>query len=208
MTPRPPTAESFDPNDPASTAWTSQETTGRLPGDPAALAKSAVEAHRRDQLRLLTVNVQEFLPPLFLAALFASNVRDAARPALVSIAAVLAAFVTLFLVGSSIRHHQADRRWGSSVREQLAQRSAQLDHRVWMYRNLALWYFLPTATALALFVYGVGDIPLGEGVAIWAGMVAILTAVYLFARRIGRIRYEDEAKRFRLLVADFGELPS
>jgi len=149
--------------------------------------------------------VQEFLPPLLLAALIVSNIPDAARPATVTLAALIAASVSVFLVGSSIRHHRSDRRWGSSVQERFAQRSAQLDHRVWMYRNLAYWYFLPTAAALGLFIYGVGDIPLAEGVLIWLLSTAILAPVYLFARWIGRVRYENEAERFKALLTNFAE---
>lgn len=197
--------DNSESSDPTTIAWSSQDTSTNPPIDPAALARSASDAHRRDQLRLLTVNVQEFLPPLLLAALFASNVGDAVRPLTVLVAALLVAAVSCFLVGSSIRHHRSDRRWGSSVQDQLAQRSAQLEHRVWMYRNLVFWYFLPIAAALGLFIYGVGDIPLGEGILIWALMVGILVPVYLFARRIGRSRYEDEAERFKSLLADFVE---
>lgn len=194
-----------DPTDPLASAWSNQDTTGRPPIEPAALAKSASDAHRRDQVRLVTVNIQEGLPPLLLAALIASNIPDSTRPFVVTLAALVAAAVSLFLIGSSIRHHRSDRHWGSTVQERLAQRSAQLDHRVWMYRHLVFWYFVPMAAALGLFVYGVGDIPLGEGLLIWTFATAILAPIYLFARWVGRTRYEDEAERFKALLADFAQ---
>lgn len=196
----------FDAEDPLSNAWKKQpepDDVLKQGIDPSLVVKLAASAHRQDQVRLVTVNVQEFVPTLLLAALFGSNVPHSTRPALVLAATVLALGIGFFLLGSSIHYHRADRRWGSSMREQLERRRAQLNHFAWMYRNLAYWHTLPLALAFGLFIYGVGGIPLGEGFLIWSGMMVVVGAVYWVVRKIGRARYEDEAERFTLLLEDF-----
>lgn len=194
-----------NPHDPIAAIWATQEGEHdmELTTDFSELAISVGKAHRDEQLRLLRLNLREFLPPLLLGGLCGLNVSDSARPAATVFAAVLAALVSCFLLASSINHHREDQQWGLTIRDQLGQRSAQLKHRVWMYRNLGWWYFAPLATALALFIYGVGDVPLGEALFIYGIMVAILAVVVWAGRRSGRKRYDDESDRIETLLEEF-----
>lgn len=207
MTDETPSNDDFDPADPILAAWADQgeaDDIAFLSTDPAALADSVAEAHRKDQRRLLWLNVREVVPSLVLTGVFGSLVFDSEHPAALLAAALLCLAVACFLVGSSIRHHRADGRWGTSVRDQLARRIAQLNHRAWMYRNLAWWYFLPLGLAVALVLYGLGG-RLGGGPETVYAVVFGLSGVFMYrkSRAHGRARYESEIERLEPLLAEF-----
>lgn len=90
-----------------------------------------------------SVDIREVIPPVLLAALFASNVAHAKRPLAVLAAVVLALGIGAFL---------------------------------WVARSV-----------------------------IWAAATAVLAVAYRIPRRTGRDRYEDEAERFKFLLADLGQ---
>lgn len=206
MTDHTPSEVGFDPTDPIVAAWADQGEAGaprQLTSDLAALVDSVAEAHRKDQRRLFWVNVREFVPSLVVAGALGFSVSGSARPLATLVAAALVLAVGCFLVVSSIRHQRADRRWGISVRDQLARRLAQVNHRAWLYRNVAWWYLLPIAVAIVLFQYGIGgDVRTGEGLAFFGFCIGLFAVLYRMNRKIGRTRYEPEVERLESLLAE------
>lgn len=206
MTDHPSPDDRFDPTDPAMVAWAGQDETGGgslLSADLATLADTIDQAHRNDQRRLLWLNVQEVLPSLVGAYIFGSAIPRAERPVAVGLAAAVALAVGGFLAVSSIRHHRADRRWDSSVRDQLARRLSQVRHRSWLYRRVAYWYLLPCAAGIVLFRYGIGGQFRAGNEVLYGGIgVALFAGLYLINRWIGRTRYDSEVERLESLLAD------
>jgi len=206
MTDQSPSGAAFDPADPVVAAWAAQGKAGapRLQGfDPAVLANSVARAHRRDQRRLLWLNVQEFIPSVVVAGVFASRAPNSVRPPATFAAAALVSAVGVFLVVSSLRFQRADRGWGSSIREQLARRLAQVEHRARLYRRVGWWYVSPLAVAIVLARYGAGGPARSNGLVFFGVVAALAVVLYVLNRRIGRTRYEPEAERLRTLLADF-----
>lgn len=206
MTDRRPPYDPFDMDDAIARAWADQEETGGPPilsSDPTVLADSVARSHRKDQRLLLWLNAQEVLPSVAMAVLVGLRASDSAHPLATLFAAAIVLAVGCFLAISSIRHHRADRRWGTSVREQLARRLAQVDHRARLFRNVAWWYLLPCAAAMVLLRYGAGG-EVGAGDLIATVLAAgLLTVLYWFNRRVGRTRYEPEAQQLKALLVDF-----
>lgn len=205
MTTPTPTGDHFDPSDPLLVAWADQGDARHGSMDPASLVDSVADAHRRDQRRLLWLNVREVVPSLFVAGVFGALAPRSVRPPAALAAALLALGVGCFLAVSSLRHHRADNRWGSSVRDQLARRLAQLEHRAWLYRYVAWWYFLPLGVAIALFWYAAGGGTSPGELAVWGLFAAVLAVLYVRTRRHGRSRYESEAERLRSVLAEFDQ---
>ena len=209
MTTNTPPGDGFDPADPIIAAWASQvepeDGASYLPQDPSTLVDSVAKAHRKDQRRLFWLNVREVVPTPFIAGFFAFGATDAVRPVAVLVAAAIVLTPGSFLLVRSIRHHRADARWGTSVREQLARRLAQVEHAAWLLRNVGWWYFLPFTVAIFLFLWGLGD--LSEDLSFLftfsAGYAAFTVVMYLVNRWIGRKKYEPEVERFQVLLADF-----
>jgi len=159
MTNQTPNSGDFDPNDPIAAAWGGQKQTGgdaSLPTDLGPFADSVATAHRKEQRRLLWLNFREVVPSFALAAVFLVLTSEAGRPRALQAAALIYALIGCFILLSSIRHHRADGRWGASIRDQIDRRLAQLNHRAWMYRNLAWWYFLPLTIGFGLVLFGFG----------------------------------------------------
>lgn len=205
MTDYPPSDTAFDPNDPLVTAWADQgEADGpSLSSDPAALADSVAGAHRKDRRRLWRITIQEVSAGLIPAAVFSWNAPETERPAAMLVAAALGLAAVGFLAFSSIIHERDDRSWGSSVRDQLARRLAQVEHGAWMYRHIAWWYLAPIGLAIVLVRYAVGG-PLGLFDLAYFGIcVALFAVLYWWNRRIGRTRYESEVERLKPLLAEF-----
>ena len=174
--------------------------------DPNELAGSIAKAHRKDQFRLLWLNVQEVVPCIVLAVAFALGAREVPRPAAAIAAALIVLAVGGFLLVTSIRHHLADRRWDVSMRDQVARRLAQVRHRAKLYRSILWWYLLPLLAAIALILYAVGE--LGEAIRepVSVGIIAVIfVGVYILNRWYGRTRFESEVERLEALLADFEE---
>lgn len=206
MTDQTPSDDPFDMDDPIARAWADQDQTSSpslRSTDLAGLADSVARAHRKEQRLLIWLNAQEVLPSVAIAALVSIRASDSARPAATLLAAAIVLAVGCFLAITSIRHHRADRGWGTSVRDQLARRLAQVDHRARLFRNVAWWYLLPCATAIALLRYGAGgDVGTPDLIAAILA-VGFLAVLYWFNRRVGRTRYEPEVEQLRALLVDF-----
>jgi hypothetical protein len=208
MTDHTPSDAAFDPTDPLVAAWASQSDDVAPPlltSDPTTIADSAAKAHRKDQRRLLWLNVREVLGCAVAAGFFVSFAFDSARPFAVLATAAVILGVGCYLAINSLRHHRADRRWGTSVRDQVARRLAQVDHRASLYRSIGWWYLLPFAVAFALFRYSFEE-PFTSEDLIALGVISVLLAgAYWLNRWIGRTKYEPEVRRLELLLADFDE---
>ena len=197
----------FDPTDPIVAAWAAQDETGdssMLSTNPAELTKSVAKAHRKDQRRLFWLNMRESVPCLLIAIFFAGGASDGERPWAIFVASALILGVGVFLAANSWQHHRADKRWGTSVRDQLERRIAQVEHRATMYRTVGRWYFLPFVAAFGLLYYGSGGSwDRTSGVVFW-GLVGLVTAIaYPLNRWIGRTKYETEVERLSTLLEEF-----
>ena len=207
MTDHSSSSDGFDPTDPIMTAWAAQdEDAGHLGStDLGDIADSVAKAHRKDQRWLLWLNAQEFLPSILVSGGFLFAVPNAVRPMAVVASSMIVLGTGLFLVISSVRHHRADRRWNSSMRDQLARRLAQVSHRAWLYRHVGTWYILPLLFAIVLFRFGTEDSfyePEGE-LLFWGLLLGVNFVLYLINRWIGRSKYETEVERLQSLLAEF-----
>lgn len=208
MTNELPPQEGFDERDPIAAAWADQsEETTALPisTDASELAESVASAHRKDQRRLFWLNVREVIPMPFIAAVFLSNVGEAERGFAVIASAILVLAVGIYLLITSLRQHRADRAWGSSVRQQLERRLAQVQHRAQLYRSVLWWYFLPMIAAIVLFWWGsaIPEDDSGTSAIFFAILAVGSVAMYWVNRRIGRTQYEPEVERLSALLDDF-----
>ena len=194
----------FDPTDPLAAAWARQDatTSPSLLDDPAKLVRSVSKAHRKDQLKLLWLNIQEVVPIVVIAGYFAAQIGEAERPIALFASIAVVVGVGGFLLVGSIRHHRSDRQWDRSTRGQLAQRLAQVEHRVRLYRGVLWWYILPLTGAALLLRYGLGgdQAPLGPYLLFFAAIGGVL---YVLNRWYSRKHFEPEVERFRALLADF-----
>lgn len=204
------TTPHHDPNDPIAQAWAAQDATispDALDLDSAAFAESIDDAHRREQRRLVWLNVREVLPAFFSAAVFAVIAPTMQRPTAVFLAAGLYLFIGLYMLSNSIRHHRADQLWGGSIRDQLERRLNQLHHRVQLYRTSPAWYFFPGVAGMALVLLGAGvDEVNGSEVLFAAGFVVATIAVtgfgYLKAKKERRV-YEEQIEELTPIFAEF-----
>ena len=193
--------------DPLVQAWVNQDeasTTTTLSFDPAELVASTAWAQLKDQLKLLRLNFQEGVPILVLVFFIGSGVPDAERPLAAVAGAVLILGVGAYLVITSVRHHRADRKWGYSMREQLARRLTQVSHRNRLYRSVAWWYIAPLIIAIFLVRYGLGGdrAPLlGFSLA----MAALAAGIYVLNRWYARKHFEPEVHRIQAILDDFDE---
>ena len=197
----------FGPNDPLRAAWASQPESDKpshLMLDTETLTESVVEAHAKDRRRLIRLSIQELLPGVFIAGVFVSVANEAERPAAILVAALLVLAAVGFLVASTIIQERNDRRWSSSVRDQLARRVDQVEHFAWMYRNIAWWYLLPLFVAVLLGRYGIGGGLQAFDPLLFVGAVALNGLLYWWNRRIGHRKYQSEVERLRPLLEDFG----
>lgn len=208
MTSQPPMNDSPDPNDPIAGAWATQNTGSHVaelqPGFDSFI-DDLDKAHRKDQRRLVRLNVQEIIPCLALAALFIWNGPTSVRPVATFAAAIPVLALAVFMVVTSLRHHRDDQAWGASVRDQLARRLAQLEHRSGMYRTLAWWYSTPIAVSVALLWLGTFESPgTADGLSLVGWISAIYGFVYVANRRPNR-QYTSEIEQLAPLLAEFDE---
>ncbi|MEM7095137.1 MAG: hypothetical protein AAF567_19215 [Actinomycetota bacterium] len=178
--------------------------TPEAPTRPNELAASVADAHRKDQRRLLWLNVQEVIPAFGLAALLGAWSIGAPAPWAVLTASGISLGVGGYLLTSSIRHHRIDQRFGGSMRAQLVQRLEQVRHRAALYRSVAWWYLAPIAFAIVLLRYGTaGELRLkGPDLAYYAFVAVFGAGLYVVNRRVGRKHYEPEVERLSGLLAE------
>lgn len=145
------------PSDAIRAVWEHQDDANvgsLLDSDPEAMVDLVVDAHQKDQRKLFWLNLREVIPSIGVAAAFALGAPGAERPGFVLAAAILTLAVGVFLLTWSIRHHRADRCYGSGVREQLARRLAQVRHRDRLFGTVGWWYFVPLGAAVVLASFG------------------------------------------------------
>lgn len=208
MTEQAPMNDSPDPNDPLAGAWSTQDVgneVAELLPVSAAFINDLDKAHRKDQRRLIRLNVQEIIPCLALAGLFVWNGPTSVRPVATFAAAVPVLALAVFMVVTSTRHHREDQAWGASVRDQLSRRLAQLEHRSGMYRTLAWWYSTPIAVSIALLWVGAAEDPgVVDGFVLLGWTLATYGFVYAVNRRPNR-KYKSEIEQLAPLLDEFDE---
>lgn len=206
MTNETPSNDDFDFDEPLRSAWAEQpeRATPADATDTAAVIEGLEVAHRKDQRRLFWLNAREVLPSFVAAVFFASRISIAESPTSVIAGALILAAVGLFLAITSWRQYKADRSWEGSVRDQLARRLAQLNHRAWLFRIVAWWYFLPFGLAILLIGHGFGqDFGSADGLVFLGAILVVGVIAYIANRRNARVRYDLEIERLKPLLADF-----
>jgi len=174
------------------------------PVAPAALAADVAEAYRRDQRRLLWLNIQEIVPAIAVAVFLILSAPSAQRPFALYLAAAISLGVGAYLALTSLRQRRRDAGWGDSVRGQIERRLAQAEHRAKLYGSIAWWYLAPFVVAIILIRYGVGSPSNGPSNTVYfAGLAALTCVIYAVNRWYGRTRFEPEVIRLREILDDF-----
>lgn len=190
--------------------WKRQETPMASMANPVELAASIKAEHRREQTRMIILNVRELIPSLFLFGFFGwiGLTEDSGRLALFA-SALLSIGVGLFLLGSSIRQHHSEQQFDTTLRGSIERSLSQARHRFRMYRTCGWWYFLPLYVAACIFGAWVVlvDDPNGAKVGDGVGMVLmalLFVGGYLLNRRIAFKKWKPEVERFEALLAEMG----
>jgi hypothetical protein len=112
------------------------------------------DEHRREERRLVWLNIQEVVPAMLLFFIFGwcGLFMETGTWAFLT-AALLCLGVGLFLVASTIRQRVRASAFGDSVKEQLRRAVAQVTHREWLYRNILWWYLLPLVLGWAALLF-------------------------------------------------------
>ena len=190
------------PDDPIGTAWRSTPHDADSQTPPLLDTIAAVQqAHRKDHRVLVWLNFQEGLPCLAIIGLLANSVRTARYPWLIWAAIVLVTTVGSYLVATSTRHAREDRRFGSNIRETLARRLGQVEHRARLYRTIGWWYLAPLSIAIVLVRFATADRS-GSDVVFFTIVAAVAAAIFVANRRVGSRRYEPEVEALRQMLTE------
>lgn len=177
--------------------WGSQDTAITRP-EPDAVRTTLDVSYRQEERRLTKLTVQEVLPSIGVAAVFAwfGLMTDQRQWAFFA-AAFLALAVGGFLLAFTITQRASADGFGDSVRSQLERSLVQLGNRAWLYRNVAWWYLAPIGLSVTLVAYGmeVGGLALAIAGPLYA---AFLATLFVTNRRIGQ-RYQAEYDRIETL---------
>ncbi len=193
--------------------WKRQETPMANTANPLELAQLTTEIkahHRKEQVRLLWLNIREIAATVLATAFFAylAVVEDAGRTLLI-FASLMCAGIGVFLGVTSLRQRTLEQQFDETLRGSIEKSLSQAQHRFRMYRSSWLWYFTPLAVSMAiLFAVSIYNDPNGAkpSDAIVIVLIAVLLfATYLFNRRIAFKKWKPEIDRFEALLADLDE---
>ena len=185
------------------TLWDQQPTQLNIP-DLEELIVSLQEEHRQEQRMLLRLNLQEVIPAGGLFLYWGWQGLNATSNAWAHFGASLISLaVAAFIVGSSLRQRAAERKLGTSARDELERSRMQMEHRARLYRTIGWWYVAPVAIAVALSSIAVGLDPTAPATGIFFAIaVAFGGWVYRINRKIGRENYEPKVADLTRLLRD------
>lgn len=197
------------PDEELAELWNRQETpmanTADF-GDMTKLAASVRADHHAAQRSLLWLNVREVIPATLVGAYFAflGTVEESAS--VLYLSSLLCFGVAAVLVWSTVRQHQMEQHFDTTLRGSVERSLSQARHRFRMYRTAGWWYVAPFGLAVAiLYAWAVVDDPNGakpsDAIAILFTL-AILALLVWWNRRVAFTKWQPEVERFEAMLAD------
>ena len=192
--------------------WKQQETPmthAANPGDVATLAASIKADHHAAQKALFWLTIREVIPVALLGVWFAflGATEDSGWP--IYLSSLLCLVIAVVLVGSTVRQHQMEQDFDTTLRGSIHRSLSQAQHRVRMYRTAGWWYVAPLAVAMGiLFWLAIVEDPNGanpgDAIAISLLLTFFIGLVW-WTRRIASTKWQPEVERFEAMLADFDE---
>lgn len=98
-------------------------------------------------------------------------------------------FVAAFMVVDRFRHSQRPPELDAPLREQIAHALTQVEHQIWLLRNVIWWYIVPIALpCLAFFIQGAWKMRrLG-----WEGVLALLISLSICGSIMGFVYWLNQ----------------
>lgn len=187
--------------------WKQQEKPMAHTADPRELerlAASVRDGHRTEQMRLIWLSVREGIPLAILVVYF--GYLAVADTPLMFVSMLLCLGIAVYFARSSIRQHQSEQRFDTTLRGSIERSLSQARHRSWMYQNCGWWYFAPLVLAFGLLVgWAIVDDPNGAKLSdafVIPFMGAIFGGMYWWARRVAATKWRPEVERLEALLAD------
>ena len=184
--------------------WKSEQNAAILLRDPGEIAREVQRKYRRERRYWVWVNFQEGIPALFLSWLiFARGLRIEVVPWTHFVAATMILGFGFLFVGFNLRQLLHERQFGDSMRETIRRSMSQVDHSIWLVRNMVWWGFLPLCSAAGLLVYQdviANDKPIWVRVSSTAIALSIAYGIYLWNQRKLNRKYLPRRKQLEELL--------
>lgn len=118
--------------------------------DVAALVKAARRKHRKFQRTILWRDFREVVVALVLIPIFLPSALKAHAPWTSFLIVLALLFVSGFLVIDRLRRRGMKASPGATMVDALAQALRDVEHQIWLLRNVLWWYIGPLAGALII----------------------------------------------------------
>jgi len=123
-----------------------------------------------------------------------------------------------FMLVDRFRHDQREGDAGDSLTRRVATSLAQIEHQIWLLRNIFWWYLLPMALAIAIFLSQLAiQLPGRPGIKAWnvavvTGQTAVLAVVvfagvYWLNQRAVRKTLVPRRQELQALLASLSDQP-
>ena len=196
-------------------AWRAQDSRSRLPIDVELLLKEVRRNDRQFAAMIFWRDVREVGVGLAMVPLLVFlGVRNSS-PWTYYLTVPVVLWVAGFMLVGRVRHGQRSNDPGESLRRCVEGSLAQVEHQVWLLRNVHLWALLPLALAMLAFFSQVAwenrsggwwtALAVSEVVALGAG---VLGGVYWLNRYAVRHELEPRRRELEALLRSLDGEPS
>lgn len=138
-------------NDDLKTLWRSQAAPQRLTLDAALVLNEVRRNERQFAATIYWRDAREVGGMLVLAPLWIHLGIQASSPWSWYLAVPMMLWVAGFMIVDRLRQRRCQPRPGDSLRDSVNRSLSQVEHQIWLLRNIFWWYLLPTGAGLIVF---------------------------------------------------------
>ncbi len=187
--------------------WQSQSAKEDFPKEEDVM-QSVLNKSRKLRRTVFWRDVREVVTALFLSLLFlwiGLQQPSAAWAGTWYAAATLVLAVGVFLTSDHLRQRRKERNFGDSLTQRLRAARGQVDHQIWLLRNVIWWYLAPLGLAALIVLFqtalgtldAISDRPINAAgilflAAILAAVLVLVVAVFLFIYRLNQKAVEKD----------------
>ncbi len=193
-------------------AWQASSSQGRLKINADLLIQDLQRKQRQFEYMILARDIREVVMALIMIPVWLLLGWTWSLPWTWYLGIPGLTFVAVFMAIDRYRHSQRPPEPDASMREQIAHSLAQVEHQIWLLRNVSWWYILPLALPCVAFLAHIAWKMRAVG---WEGALVMLVTISVFGSIMGfvywlnqkavRCGLEPRRQELETLVSSLGD---